>query len=84
MHIPFGDAPRQPWVAGMRAADLACSDSDLRKELFMWAIALAGFVLAILCVVAFIHGASIIGTGRPTTLDMGRQIRNDSRHQGAA
>lgn len=50
----------------------------------MWAIALAGFVLAILCVVAFIHGASIIGTGRPTTLDMGRQIRNDSRHQGAA
>lgn len=39
----------------------------------MWLILLAAFVLAILCVGAFIHGAAAIGTRTPPTLDMRRK-----------
>ena len=47
-------------------------------------LALAGMVFILLCVVVFIHGASVSGSRGRTTLNIGREPNDGPRHENAA
>ena len=51
----------------------------------MWALIVAlGGIVFLVCVAAFIHGASISGERRRTTLDIGRESLGNARRRDAA
>lgn len=51
----------------------------------MWALMVAlGGIVVLVCLAAFIHGASIAGGRRRTTLDLNREDADDTRRQDAA
>lgn len=96
--MPGGGArPRRPELVVVRTASVAAlvilgiggasaaTDSGPSSRERPWALMMAlGGIVFLVCVAAFIHGASISGGRRRTTLDVGRESLGDARRRDAA